>query len=54
MLETEKTYEHIHFEQDGRIAYVTMNRPNKRNALSLDHMTELISCFKEIGERRDA
>ncbi|HJQ28733.1 MAG TPA: enoyl-CoA hydratase [Rubrobacter sp.] len=54
MLETEKTYEHILFEQDGRIAHVTMNRPNKRNALSLDHMRELISCFKEIGESREA
>jgi enoyl-CoA hydratase/carnithine racemase len=53
MLETEKTYEHIHFEQDGLVAYVTMNRPNKRNALSLDHMQELISCFKVIGENRD-
>jgi enoyl-CoA hydratase/carnithine racemase len=54
MLETEKTYEHILFEQDGRVAYVTMNRPNRRNALSLDHMQELISCFKGIGETRDA
>jgi enoyl-CoA hydratase/carnithine racemase len=53
MLEAEKTYEHILFEQDGRVAYVTMNRPNKRNALSLDHMQELISCFKVIGENRD-
>jgi enoyl-CoA hydratase/carnithine racemase len=54
MLETEKTYEHILFEQDGRVAYVTMNRPNKRNALSLDHMRELISCFKGVGESREA
>jgi len=54
MIEAEKTYEHIHFEQDGVVAYVTMNRPNKRNALSLAHMLELISCFEEIGEGRDA
>jgi enoyl-CoA hydratase/carnithine racemase len=54
MLEAEKTYEHILFELDGRVAYVSMNRPNKRNALSLDHMQELISCFKEIGESREA
>ena len=40
MIEAEKTYEHILFEQDGRVAYVTMNRPNKRNALSLEHMQE--------------
>ncbi len=54
MIEAKKTYEHILFEQDGPVAYVTMNRPNKRNALSLDHMRELISCFEELGERRDA
>ena len=54
MIEAEKTYEHILFEQDGAVAYVTMNRPKKRNALSLEHMQELISCFEEIGEGREA
>src|SRR5215211_5959942 len=54
MIEAEKTYEHILFEQDGAVAYVTMNRPKKRNALSLAHMQELISCFEEIGKGRDA
>jgi enoyl-CoA hydratase/carnithine racemase len=54
MIEAEKTYEHILFEQDGAVAYVTMNRPKKRNALSLEHMRELISCFKEVGEGREA
>src|SRR5215208_3198356 len=49
----EKTYEHVLFEGDGTVAYVTMNRPSKRNALSLDHMRELTSCFKEIGESRE-
>jgi enoyl-CoA hydratase/carnithine racemase len=54
MIEAEKTYEHILFEQDGPVAHVTMNRPKKRNALSLEHMQELISCFKAIGEARKA
>jgi enoyl-CoA hydratase/carnithine racemase len=54
MLEAEKTYEHIIFEQADDVAYVAMNRPKKRNALSLEHMRELISCFKEIGESKDA
>ena len=54
MIEAQKTYEHIVFEQDGAIAYVTMNRPKKRNALSLAHMQELISCFEEIGASREA
>ena len=54
MIEAEKTYEHILFEQDGAVAHVTMNRPKKRNALSLEHMRELLSLFEKIGERRDA
>ncbi len=53
MLKAEKNYEHVHFERDGRIAYLTMNRPSKRNALSLDHMQELTSCFKEIGASKE-
>ena len=50
MMQAEKTYEHIRFERDGAVAYVTMNRPNKRNALSLAHMQELTSCFKAIRD----
>ena len=34
--------------EDG-IAIVTMNRPEKRNALSLEMMRELIAAFREIG-----
>jgi enoyl-CoA hydratase/carnithine racemase len=55
MIEAEKqSYEHIVFEVDGEIARITMNRPEKRNALSLAHMQELTSCFKAIGESREA
>jgi enoyl-CoA hydratase/carnithine racemase len=55
MIEAEKrTYEHILFEADGPIARVTMNRPDKRNALSLAHMQELTDCLKAIGEAREA
>jgi enoyl-CoA hydratase/carnithine racemase len=46
----EQAYEHILYEGDGLVALVTMNRPKKRNALSLDHMQELIACLKAIGE----
>ena len=46
----EQTYEHILYEGDASVALVTMNRPKKRNALSLDHMQELIACLKAIGE----
>lgn len=53
MIEAEKSYEHIIHERDGAVAYVTMNRPKKRNALSLAHMQELIACFEAIGEDRE-
>ena len=54
MIEAEKqTYEHILHEGDDTVALVTMNRPKKRNALSLDHMQELTSCLKTIGEAGD-
>src|SRR5919199_2543302 len=55
MIEAEKqTYEHILFEVDGAMAHITMNRPERRNALSLAHMQELTSCLKAIGESREA
>lgn len=54
MIETEKAYEHIMVENEDSIARVTMNRPDKRNALSLAHMEELIDCFKTIGEKHEA
>lgn len=35
--------------QDG-YATITMNNPQRRNALSLKHMLELIHAFREVGE----
>lgn len=46
-------YQHILLERDGRVTTVTMNRPDKRNALSVSHMTELIDAFRSAGEDRD-
>ena len=55
MIEAEiRTYEHIIVEADGAIARITMNRPEKRNVLSLAHMQELTDCLKAIGEAREA
>jgi enoyl-CoA hydratase/carnithine racemase len=34
---------------EGQLAIVTLNRPDRRNALSLDLMLELIDCLDEIG-----
>jgi enoyl-CoA hydratase/carnithine racemase len=47
-------YEYILIEENGPMARITMNRPEKRNALSLAHMQELISCLKAIGESKEA
>jgi enoyl-CoA hydratase/carnithine racemase len=55
MIEAERrTYEHIRLEVDGTMARLTMNRPEKRNSLSLAHMQELIDSLKAIGESKEA
>src|SRR5260221_14557291 len=43
-------FEHILVERSGEFATVTMNRPQRRNALSLQHMRELITAFRNIGD----
>jgi enoyl-CoA hydratase/carnithine racemase len=53
MIDTEKMYRNIQFERDGALAFITMNRPEKRNALSVEHMQELIGCLKAIGQQTD-
>src|SRR5579859_5736346 len=47
------TYRNILVESAEGVARVTMNRPEKRNALSVEHMNELIDCFGQIGNDRD-
>jgi enoyl-CoA hydratase/carnithine racemase len=47
------SYENICFASEGNIALITLNRPQRRNALSLALMQELIDCLSEIGSRRD-
>ena len=43
-------YEHITLARDGAYASVTMNRPERRNALSLAHMRELTHAFHSLGQ----
>ncbi len=42
-------FEHILVERTGDYVTVTMNRAQRRNALSLAHMRELITAFSGIG-----
>ncbi len=46
-------FEHILVERDGDTVTVTMNRPERRNALSRAHLAELLAAFTEVG-RSDA
>ena len=46
-------YENILLEINESIARITLNRPEKRNALSLALMQEVTGCMKEIGNSKD-
>jgi enoyl-CoA hydratase/carnithine racemase len=45
--------ESIHYQLEGPAAIVTLNRPERRNALSLGLMLELTACLDEIGRNRE-
>jgi len=45
--------ESVRFEVEGPTALVTLNRPERRNALSLSLMLELTARLDEIGRQRD-
>lgn len=44
-------YRSLLIEQDGPAARITLNRPDKRNALSLDLLRELIAALREASAR---
>jgi enoyl-CoA hydratase/carnithine racemase len=44
-----RSYDNLLVEADAPVAVITLNRPERRNALSLDLMNELIGCLEEIG-----
>jgi enoyl-CoA hydratase/carnithine racemase len=43
------SYQHLLVETDGPVTTVTLNRPEKRNALALDVMLELTAALREIA-----
>jgi enoyl-CoA hydratase/carnithine racemase len=47
------SYENISFSVEQSVALITLNRPQRRNALSLALMREVIDCLDEIEKRRE-
>src|ERR1035441_10302732 len=43
----------VEITREGPIAIVTLNRPERRNALSLEMMLDLIAALEEIGRNRE-
>jgi enoyl-CoA hydratase/carnithine racemase len=43
------TYQHLLVKHEGTIATITLNRPEKRNALAADVMAELTAALREVG-----
>jgi enoyl-CoA hydratase/carnithine racemase len=44
------SYRHLLLKREGDITTLTLNRPEKRNALALDVMEELTAALREVGE----
>jgi len=44
------SYKNLLFEAKNKIAYVTINRPDKLNALNSETFAELLDVFKKINE----
>lgn len=42
-------YRHLISQRDGFLAAITLHRPERRNALSLELMSELIDCLDELS-----
>jgi enoyl-CoA hydratase/carnithine racemase len=48
------TYEHVIYERKGRVAYLTMNRPEVLNALNRKHQEEIEAAKAEFGADPEA
>src|ERR1700727_3048594 len=46
-------YRNVLVTHDGSAARIVLNRPEKRNALSLDLMEEMIAVLREVSAQRD-
>jgi enoyl-CoA hydratase/carnithine racemase len=43
-------YDCVLLEREGPFARITMNRPERRNALSQKHLDELLAVFRAVGD----
>src|SRR5205823_3783007 len=43
-------FEHVLVDRSGPFTTITMNRPQRRNALSAAHLQELTAAFTQAGE----
>ncbi len=46
-------YKNILFDTEDKVGTITLNRPEKRNALSLELMLEMIDLLKRLREKRE-
>lgn len=42
-------YRYLLSAREGSLGVITLNRPERRNAMSLDLMLELIACLDEVS-----
>jgi enoyl-CoA hydratase/carnithine racemase len=47
------SFEYLVVESDSPVAIITLNRPERRNALSLGLMKELITCLRAFGQSQE-
>ena len=47
------SYTNLLYNVEGSTAVVTLNRPERRNALSLDLITEFIACLDDIDRKEE-
>ncbi|HUF47534.1 MAG TPA: enoyl-CoA hydratase family protein [Vicinamibacterales bacterium] len=45
--------QHFGWSVDGRVATITLNRPERRNPLTFESYAELTATFRALGETRD-
>ena len=47
------SYEHVKFDAEGPVAIIALNRPDKRNALSLELLEEFSALLTQVGKSKD-